>query len=323
MNSAPEPLLRVEDLSVHFPVQGGVFSRTRRLLVRAVNNVSLTLNKGECLSVVGESGCGKSTLALSIVGLQAPTSGSIHFEGSPITGKVQPSRIERARMAQIVFQDPYASLNPRQTVFTSLAAPLRLHGMGGSEVEARVEEMMRLVGLKPDQAGRFPHEFSGGQRQRIGIARALILNPRVVVLDEPVSALDVSIRAQIINLLLELKERLELSYIMISHDLSVVEHMSDRVAVMYFGQIVETGRWESIFANPMHPYTRRLLGAIPDPFAELSGKNLVDEAQAPRPPSGYDYYPKEFDRQDVYSAPQPSHLVAMAGDHCVRLAPVA
>ena len=192
-----------------------------------------------------------------------------------------------------------------------------------SEVEGRVEEMMRLVGLKPDQAKRFPHEFSGGQRQRIGIARALILNPKVVVLDEPVSALDVSIRAQIINLLLELKERLELSYIMISHDLSVVEHMSDRVAVMYFGQIVETGRWESIFANPMHPYTRRLLGAIPDPFAELSGKNLVDEAQAPRPPSGYDYYPKEFDRQDVYSAPQPSQLVAIAGDHCVRLAPVA
>jgi len=320
MNSQPEPLLRVEDLSVHFPVQGGVFSRSRRLL-RAVNNVSLSLNRGECLSVVGESGCGKSTLALSIVGLQAPTSGSIYFEGRPITGAVQPSRMERARMAQIVFQDPYASLNPRQTVFTSLAAPLRLHGMAASEVDGRVEEMMRLVGLKPDQARRFPHEFSGGQRQRIGIARALVLNPKVVVLDEPVSALDVSIRAQIINLLLELKERLELSYIMISHDLSVVEHMSDRVAVMYFGQVVETGPWNSIFDNPTHPYTRRLIGAIPDPFAELAGASLLDEAGAPPPPAGYDFYPKEFGRHDVYSLPPPSQLVAIDGDHRVRLAP--
>jgi peptide/nickel transport system ATP-binding protein len=320
MSDRSEPLLRVEDLSVHFPVQGGVFSRSRKLL-RAVNNVRLTLRKGECLSVVGESGCGKSTLALSIVGLQAPTSGTIYFEGKPITGEVQPSRMERARMAQIVFQDPYASLNPRQTVFTSLAAPLRLHGIETSEVEGRVEEMMRLVGLKPDQARRFPHEFSGGQRQRIGIARALVLNPKVVVLDEPVSALDVSIRAQIINLLLELKERLELSYIMISHDLSVVEHMSDRVAVMYFGQIVETGPWNSIFDNPTHPYTRRLIGAIPDPFAELAGTSLVNQASAPPPPAGYDFYPKEFGKHDVHSLPSPSHLLAIKGDHCVRLVP--
>ena len=314
-----EPLVSIDDLCVYFPISGGVFSRSTQLL-RAVNNLSLTLNKGECLSIVGESGCGKSTLALSIVGLQKPTSGQIYFEGKPITGKDEPSRLERAKMAQMVFQDPFASLNPRQTVYTSLAAPLRLHGVKSrSEVEGRVEEILRLVGLKPEQAKRYPHEFSGGQRQRIGIARALLLNPKVIVLDEPVSALDVSIRAQIINLLLELKERLGLSYIMISHDLSVVEHMSDRVAVMYFGQIVESGPWDRIFSNPTHPYTRRLISAIPDPMAELTGARLIDERSPPQAPEGFAFYPESFGTHDVHQLPPLTRLVDIGGGQSVRV----
>lgn len=314
-----EPLVSIDDLCVYFPISGGIFSRSTQLL-RAVNNLSLTLKKGECLSIVGESGCGKSTLALSIVGLQKPTSGQIYFEGQPITGRDEPSRLERAKMAQMVFQDPFASLNPRQTVFTSLAAPLRLHGVKSrSEVEGRVEEILRLVGLKPEQAKRYPHEFSGGQRQRIGIARALLLNPKVIVLDEPVSALDVSIRAQIINLLLELKDRLGLSYIMISHDLSVVEHMSDRVAVMYFGQIVESGPWDRIFSNPTHPYTRRLISAIPDPMTELTGARLIDERSPPQAPEGFSFYPESFGTHDVHQLPPDTLLADIGGGQSVRV----
>ncbi|MFD1328617.1 ATP-binding cassette domain-containing protein [Mycoplana ramosa] len=319
MNSPARPLLRIENLSVHFPTSGGLFGGGRQVL-HAVNNLNLTLNKGECLSIVGESGCGKSTLALSIVGLQKPTTGAIYFDDREITGKTPPSRLERARMAQMVFQDPYASLNPRQTIYTSLAAPLKLHGVTNrSELEARVEDILRHVGLKPEQARRFPHEFSGGQRQRIGIARALVLNPKIIVLDEPVSALDVSIRAQIINLLLELKEKLALSYIMISHDLSVVEHMSDRVGVMFFGQIVELGSWDKIFANPTHPYTRRLISAIPDPFMEVADEAPLEDA-APSPPAGFRFYPETFTGHDVYSAPAPSELVPIGERHKVRVA---
>ncbi len=316
---ATEPLVRIDDVSVKFAVSGGIFSRSKHFL-HAVNDLSLDLNKGECLSIVGESGCGKSTLALSIVGLQKPSSGEIYFEGKPITGANEPSRLERAKMAQMVFQDPFASLNPRQTIYTSLAAPLKLHGVkSGSEVDGRIEEILTLVGLKPEQAKRFPHEFSGGQRQRIGIARALLLNPKVIVLDEPVSALDVSIRAQIINLLLELKERLGLSYIMISHDLSVVEHMSDRVAVMYFGQIVETGPWDRIFSNPTHPYTRRLISAIPDPIAELTGTRLIDERTAPQAPQGYAFYPTSFGTHDVHQPPPLTQLMDIGSGQSVRV----
>ncbi len=318
MSDQNTPLLRIENLNVHFPVAAGLFRKSKQA-VRAVNNFSLDLHKGECLSIVGESGCGKSTLALTILGLQKPTSGTIYFEGKPITGDKGPSRLERAQMAQMVFQDPYASLNPRQTIYTSLAAPLRLQGVTAkSELNDRVEKTMKLVGLKPDQAKRLPHEFSGGQRQRIGIARALVLNPKVVVLDEPVSALDVSIRAQIINLLLELKDELQLSYIMISHDLSVVEHMSDRVAVMYFGQVVEQGNWQSVFASPTHPYTRRLMGAIPDPFAIVKGEELVKQEEAPPPPQGYDYYPREFGKHDVYTVPPATELLTIGDAHQVR-----
>src|SRR6478752_675754 len=244
-------IMRVEDLAVHFPMGGGLLGGQRRWL-HAVDGVDLELKRGECLGLVGESGCGKSTLALSILGLQAPTRGRIVLDGQDVSGSAGRDRKDRARFAQMVFQDPYSSLNPRQTVRRTLEAPLRLHGVtSNSEIDERIADVLKHVGLRPDQAERFPHEFSGGQRQRIGIARALILRPKVIVLDEPVSALDVSIRAQIINLLLELKDTLSLSYIMISHDLGVVEHMSDRVAVMYLGRIVETGDWHTIFTEIM------------------------------------------------------------------------
>ena len=246
LSPRPRRSSRSRTSRVHFPV-GGYF-RGRRSLP-AVDGVDLELKKGECLGVVGESGCGKSTLALSILGLQAPTRGRILLDGHEVGAGMD--RMARARIAQLVFQDPYSSLNPRQTVRATLATPLRLHGMtDDGEIDARIAAMLAQVGLRPEHAARYPHEFSGGQRQRIGIARALILRPKVVLLDEPVSALDVSIRAQIINLLLDLKDAFGLSYIMISHDLGVVEHMSDRVAVMYLGRVVETGRWETIFTRP-------------------------------------------------------------------------
>jgi len=286
-------ILSVEDLAVHFPMGGGLLGRGQRML-RAVDGVDLHLKRGECLGLVGESGSGKSTIALSILGLQAPTRGRIVLDGQVVTGRPSGDRKALARVVQMVFQDPYASLNPRQTVRRTLEDPLRLHGVTAkSEIEGRVAEMLRHVGLRPEQADRYPHEFSGGQRQRIGIARALILSPRIVICDEPVSALDVSIRAQIINLLLELKETLGLSYIMISHDLGVVEHMSDRVAVMYLGRIVETGHWREIFERPAHPYTQTLIAAIPDPLRRAPLATTGGELPNPLdPPAGCAFSPR-------------------------------
>jgi peptide/nickel transport system ATP-binding protein len=286
-------ILSVEDLAVHFPVGGGPLGGGQRLL-RAVDGIDLELRRGECLGLVGESGCGKSTVALSILGLQAATRGRIVLNGQVVTGRRPDNRKALARIVQVVFQDPYASLNPRQTVRRTLEDPLRLHGVTAqSEIDDRIAEMLRRVGLRPEQAGRYPHEFSGGQRQRIGIARALILNPQIVICDEPVSALDVSIRAQIINLLLELKETLGLSYIMISHDLGVVEHMSDRVAVMYLGRIVEKGDWREIFERPAHPYTRTLIAAIPDPLRRASLPMIRGEPPNPlSPPDGCAFSPR-------------------------------
>jgi peptide/nickel transport system ATP-binding protein len=315
-----QPILKVEDLAVHFPARGGllggIFGGQRWL--KAVDGVDLDLKPGECLGLVGESGCGKSTLALAIIGLQVPTRGRITLDGREVGADL--NRMERARIAQIVFQDPYSSLNPRQTVRVSLAAPLHLHGVRSrSEIDDRIAAMLRQVGLRPDQAERYPHEFSGGQRQRIGIARALILEPKVVVLDEPVSALDVSIRAQIINLLLELKDRLGLSYLMISHDLGVVEHMSDRVAVMYLGRIVETGPWEAIFAQPRHPYTRGLIAAIPDPFGRSPALKITGEIPNPLdPPSGCSFHPRCPFVRDLCRAPPVPALEAVGDGHAVR-----
>ncbi|MCR6497903.1 ATP-binding cassette domain-containing protein [Shinella sp. CPCC 101442] len=315
------PLLQVDDLHVRFPISGGGLLGAGKRTLHAVNGISFELAKGECLSIVGESGCGKSTTALSILGLQEPSEGMIRYRGQPLAGPGAPGRMQRAKAVQMVFQDPYASLNPRQSVHTSLAAPLRLHGVtAASEIEGRIEAMLRNVGLTPEQAKRYPHEFSGGQRQRIGIARALILEPEIVLLDEPVSALDVSIRAQIINLLLDLQEKLGLSYLMISHDLSVVEHMSDRVLVMYFGEVVEEGGWRDIFEAPAHPYTRRLIAAIPDPAAALNPVERQDRVDNVPLLAGRRFVSDGSTSPDVFTAPVPSELVEIAGNHKVRLA---
>ena len=314
------PLLQVNDLEVRFPIAGGGLLGSGKRVLHAVNGISFELAKGECLSIVGESGCGKSTTALSILGLQEPTQGTIRYRGQPLAGPGAPGRMQRAKAVQMVFQDPYASLNPRQSVRTSLAAPLKLHGItAASEIEGRIEAMLKNVGLTPEQAGRYPHEFSGGQRQRIGIARALILEPEIVVLDEPVSALDVSIRAQIINLLLDLQEKFGLSYLMISHDLSVVEHMSDRLLVMYFGQIVEEGGWREIFETPAHPYTRRLIDAIPSHDGVLAPPGPDSVVEAPSL-AGRRFVSDGGTAPDVFSPPAPSELVAIAPQHRVRLA---
>jgi peptide/nickel transport system ATP-binding protein len=287
-----EPLLKLDDLAVHFSV-GNAFAGGVKTL-KAVDGVTLDVKAGECLGLVGESGCGKSTLALAIMGLIPPTRGRLALEGQDIKTI---DRMATARTVQMVFQDPYASLNPRQTVRRTLADPLKIHGITDrAEIESRVADMMAKVGLRLEQADRYPHEFSGGQRQRIGIARALILKPKLVICDEPVSALDVSIRAQIINLLLDLKDEMGLSYIMISHDLGVVEHVSDRVAVMYLGRIVEQGSWQEIFEDPRHPYTRALIAAIPDPFHRAAvtakAKAKGEIASALNPPPGCHFHPR-------------------------------
>ena len=309
-----EPLLKLDELAVHFTVGSALKGGTKTL--KAVDGVSLDVKPGECLGLVGESGCGKSTLALAIMGLIPPTHGGIALNGQAISGR---DRMATARTVQMVFQDPYASLNPRQTVRRTLADPLRLHGVTNrSEVDQRVADMMAKVGLRPDHADRYPHEFSGGQRQRIGIARALILRPKLVICDEPVSALDVSIRAQIINLLLDLKEEMGLSYIMISHDLGVVEHVSDRVAVMYLGRIVEQGGWQEIFEDPRHPYTRALIAAIPDPFhlvaASATAKARGEIASALNPPPGCHFNPRCPMKADRCVSEVPT-LEAVAAGH--------
>ncbi|MCG3147843.1 MAG: Oligopeptide transport ATP-binding protein OppF [Verrucomicrobiae bacterium] len=253
-------LVQVTDLKTHFPIKAGVLQRPVGW-VRAVDGVSFAINEGECVGLVGESGCGKTTLGRTILHLIEPTAGEVRFAGQPITDL----RAFR-RQAQMIFQDPYGSLNPRMTVGNIIAEPLRIHQLctGKSEERDRVAELLKSVGLAPEHARRYPHEFSGGQRQRIGIARALAVQPKFIVCDEPVSALDVSVQAQIINLLQDLQEKFKLTYLFIAHDLAVVEHISDRVLVMYFGKVVEEASAEQIYANPQHRYTQALLSAVPD-----------------------------------------------------------
>jgi len=290
-----EPLLRVTGLEVHFPIRSALLRR-RTGTVRAVDGVTLEVARGETLAIVGESGCGKTTTGKSILRLIEPTGGSIRFDGEEITHHSAKRLAPFRRRMQIVFQDPYASLNPRMSVGGILAAPFEIHRIGDAKDRAdRVADLLRTVGLPPEAARRYPHEFSGGQRQRIGIARALALRPELVIGDEPVSALDVSIQAQIINLMKRLQADLGLAYIMISHNLAVVSHVADRVAVMYLGRVVETAPREALFFDARHPYTQALLSAVPEPVPGRRRARQVPQGDVPspaRPPSGCHFHPR-------------------------------
>ena len=283
-----QPLLRAQGLVKHFPVRTGLFGRARGA-IQAVDDISFDLYPGETLALVGESGCGKSTAGKLLLRLIEPTAGQVFFEGRNIYGLAERDVRSLRREMQVIFQDPYGSLNPRMTVGDMLEEPLRLHGLHQGKEKIRVSELLGLVGLSPDHSARYPHEFSGGQRQRIGIARALAVEPRLIVCDEPVSALDVSIQAQVINLLQDLQKHFGLAYVFIAHDLAVVKHIAARVAVMYLGKIVELADKDTLFANPRHPYTRALLSAIPVPDPLLKRDRVVLQGDVPspyNPPSG-------------------------------------
>jgi oligopeptide transport system ATP-binding protein len=280
-----DALVSVQDLQVYFPVTAGLLVQRKVADVKAVDGVTFSVKKGETLGLVGESGCGKSTTGKAILQLNRPTAGSVEFEDTDLTKvKGRQLRTFRRRM-QMIFQDPYASLNPRMSVGSIVSEPLTIHGLAKGARKERVEELLQTVGLNPYFASRYPHEFSGGQRQRIGIARALAVEPEFIVCDEPVSALDVSIQAQIINLLQQLQDDFGLTYLFIAHDLSVVRHISDRVAVMYLGHIMELTDRDSIFENPLHPYTKALLSAvpIPDPALEKTRERIILTGDVPSP----------------------------------------
>jgi oligopeptide transport system ATP-binding protein len=292
------PILELRDVRTHFPVTQGFLFKRALGIVKAVDGVTLSLGRGEVLGLVGESGCGKSTLARTIMQLLPTTGGAVILEGKNLTTGSAADVHHIRRDLQMVFQDPYASLNPRMTVFDTLAEPLRVHGVcAAAGVTARVADLMQLVGLAPRFMQKYPHEFSGGQRQRIAIARALALEPKVIIADEPVSALDVSIQAQILNLLAQLVRKMNLSLVFIAHDLSVVKHISDRVAVMYLGKIVELGRAADVIERPRHPYTRALVSAIPtpNPDTERTRQRIVLPGDPPspmNPPAGCAFHPR-------------------------------
>ncbi|TMJ32155.1 MAG: dipeptide ABC transporter ATP-binding protein [Alphaproteobacteria bacterium] len=289
-----ETLLSVKQLKKHFAVSGGILKRTVDR-VHAVDGVSFDIGKGETLGLVGESGCGKSTTGRCILRLIEPSAGEVWFQGTDVTRMGHDALRSLRRDMQIIFQDPYASLNPRLTVGAIVGEALQIHGLAKSRkaMEERVVELLETVGLQPDHLGRFPHEFSGGQRQRIGIARALAVEPKLVICDEPVSALDVSIQAQVINLLEDLQEKFGLTYLFIAHDLSVVEHISDRVAVMYLGRVVEIAPSRALYDTPLHPYTEALLSAVPIPDPTVKRKRIMLQGDVPnpiRPPSGCHFH---------------------------------
>ena len=318
---AGEPLLKVEALVKHFPISGG-FMRKSTSAVQAVDGVDFDVRRGETFSIVGESGCGKSTTARLITRLLEPTSGKVTYEGKDIThlsdGKMRPLR----RDVQMIFQDPYSSLNPRHTVGKIVGAPFRLQGVDpeGGRKKA-VQSLLETVGLNPEHYNRYPHEFSGGQRQRIGIARTLALKPKLIVADEPVSALDVSIQAQVVNLLEDLQEELDLTYVMIAHDLSVVRHVSDRVAVMYLGKIVEIGDRDDLYDRPRHPYTVAMLSAVPVPDTKRRHQRerirLVGDVPSPiNPPPACRFHTRCWKAQDICKTVEPP-MVELKPGHAV------
>lgn len=309
---AEEPILRVEDLKVHFPITSGVLIQRKVATVKAVDGVSFTIRRGETLGLVGESGSGKSTTGLAVLRMLTPTGGRIVFEGRDIAPHRGADLQKVRRRMQMVYQDPYGSLNPRMTVRSIIAEPLVVHGLDGDKVATRekIAALMASVGLLPDMADRYPHEFSGGQRQRIGIARALALEPSLLIADEPVSALDVSIQAQVINLFMDIQERLGLTYLFIAHDLAVVRHISTRIAVMYLGRVVEIADRDALYREPLHPYTEALMAAVPvaDPELEASRQRTVISGEVPsalRPPPGCSFHTRCPRAMDICRNVQP------------------
>jgi oligopeptide transport system ATP-binding protein len=312
-------LLRVENLTKHFPVTRGLIFQKQVGAVQAVDDLNFEIYQGETFGMVGESGCGKSTTGRAILQLHKPTAGKVYYEDTELTTASAQTMQHMRRNMQIIFQDPYASLNPRLTVGNIIAEPLEVHNIGtADERRERVQDLLRLVGLNPYFVNRYPHEFSGGQRQRIGVARALALEPKFIVCDEPISALDVSIQAQVVNLLEKLQNELGLTYLFIAHDLSMVRHISDRVAVMYLGKMVELTTRDELYTNPLHPYTKALLSAVPvpDPVQETKRKRIILEGDVPspiKPPSGCRFHPRCPIAEEICSQAVPEWREAAAG----------
>ena len=317
-NNNADTLLRVENLKMHFPIYRGVFQRQVGAVL-AVDGISFDVRRGETLGLVGESGCGKSTTGRAILQLYKPTAGNVHFEGVDLIKLRGEELRHMRRKMQMIFQDPYASLNPRMTVEQTVGEPLIVHSAAtGKEIHERVENLLELVGLNPAFATRYPHEFSGGQRQRIGVARALALQPSFIICDEPISALDVSIQAQVVNLLEELQEQFNLTYLFIAHDLSMVRHISKRVAVMYLGVIVELTTRDELYLNPLHPYTQALLSAvpIPDPVVAAQRQRIILEGDVPspaNPPSGCHFRTRCPIAESICAEKQPEFRELKAG----------
>lgn len=312
-----EPLLSVKDLKTHFPIKKGFFKK-KTILVKAVDGITFHVNRGETLGIVGESGCGKSTMGRSILRLIEPTDGSVKFEGKELTTLSQTDLRKMRSDIQIVFQDPFASLNPKMTVGSILGEALSTHhhGQSSKDRKEKVKELLSIVGLSPTHIGRYPHEFSGGQRQRIGIARAIAVNPALIIADEPVSALDVSVQAQVLNLFQDLKKTLGLTYIFIAHDLSVVKHVSDRIGVMYLGKIVELSDKTELFKKPLHPYTQALMSAVPSLDPDVKKERIILTGDVPSPsspPSGCTFHPRCSFSKSVCKSVRPREITVSPG----------